>query len=365
MEFRETKKLGGWQVELVDGSTTLSWCSIVNRQMRIGTARVSVGGIGGVGTLREHRRKGYSRRVMERAMEVVEREGYDISFLHGIQNFYHRFGFVTCMPEHSFSLDTRDAERAVGKSHLRRMRDSDLPQIVRLYNRDNNRRTGSAVRRLGTWRGFVIGTWWSRPAGTRVVVDGRDRVLGYVVYDDIDDCCRAAEVGGSGEEVYATILTFLAKRAVALRRERVWADIPADHPFAVYCRDYGLRLNTHYTRNERHMGRIANFTSCVTAVLPELERRWGPGERDQHIGLRTDVGEGTLLWKGDSLVFDPGVASGAVRLSQQKFMQWLMGYVTPLDMVAMRRVAVRVAQRPLVERLFPRQDAQLWWADRF
>lgn len=365
MEIRETRKRGGWQVELIDVSTALSWCSIVDRQMRIGAARVSVGGIGGVGTLPEHRRKGYSRRVMERALEVIEREGYDLAFLHGIQDFYHRFGFVTCMPEHSFWLDTRDAERAVGKARLRRMRDSDLPQIVRLYNRDNDLRTGSAVRQLGTWRGFVIGTWWSHPAGTRVVVDDRDRVRGYVVYDDIDDCCRAAEVGGSGEEVYATILAFLAKRAVALRRERVWADIPADHPFAVYCREFGLHLNTHYTRNERHMGRMANFDSCVAAILPELEHRWGPGDRDQRVGLRTDAGCGTLRWKGDSLLFDRGVASGAVRLSQQQFMQWLMGYVTPLDLVAMRRVAVRVTQRQLLERLFPRQDAQLWWADRF
>ena len=87
MEIKETRIEEGWKVELVDGDRAISWCSVVDCRMRIGEALVDVGGIGEVETLREFRRKGYSRQVMEAAVALMERERYDISFLHGIQDF--------------------------------------------------------------------------------------------------------------------------------------------------------------------------------------------------------------------------------------------------------------------------------------
>ena len=128
MEIRETRRGTGWKVELFDGERSISWCSLADCRMRIGESVVAMGGIGGVGTLPEFRRKGYSRQVMEAAIAVMEREKYAISFLHGIQEFYHRFGFITCMAEHEFSLDTRDLSSrrgvtvAINLSNSARMR---------------------------------------------------------------------------------------------------------------------------------------------------------------------------------------------------------------------------------------------------
>ena len=60
--LRERSVSEGWRVELIDPSAghdePLSWCTVVDLKQRIGSAVVSVGGIGGVGTRAEHRRKG-------------------------------------------------------------------------------------------------------------------------------------------------------------------------------------------------------------------------------------------------------------------------------------------------------------------
>ena len=302
---------------------------------------------------------------MEAALALMVRERYDISFLHGIPDFYHKYGFVTCMAEHEFWLDTRDAERAPQGAKTRRMKKGDLAQIVRIYSRDNATRTGSALRDLSTWQGFKIGTWWTLPAQVRVVVDGGDRVIGYVVYDDVDDCCRAAEVGGRGEDVYAAILRFLALRGVRLRREKVWANLPEDHPFAAYCREYGMRLNTQYPRNGRGMGRIITLDSCMERLLPELARRWGGDDRGDSLCIRTDIGAGTLSWQQGKLVFAGRRNREEAQLSQEHLMQLIMGYVRPGDLVDRGRMVVPARKSELLERLFPLQQAQLWWADRF
>ena len=366
MQIRETRRRNSWKIELFEDDRSISWCSVIDCRIRIGASVVTMGGIGGVGTLREFRRQGYSRQVMEAALAMMERERYGISLLHGIQDFYHHFGYVTCMAEHEFSLATRDAERC-GRSgaKTRRLKTGDLPAIARLYNRDNAARTGSAVRDPRRWRGFRKGTWWSTPAATQVVGDGRDRIIGYVVYDDIGNFCRAAEIGGLGEPVFTAILDFLARRAIKLRLERVWVNAPSDHPFAIYCRDFGLRLNSLYPRNERSMGRIIDFRTCIESALPTLARRWGHDQRGLRLAIRTDAGGGTLSWRDEQLILEEGVHGRCVRLNQEQLMQLLMGYARPSDLKGLGRMTVPAKQQELLERLFPLQHAQLWWPDRF
>jgi predicted acetyltransferase len=148
MKLNEVKGDHGWKVEIVKDDQSISRLWIVDRQMRIGRCPVYTGGIAGVGTNPEFRNQGLSRRVLEASVELMRRENYDASFLFGIRDFYHKFGFGTCMPERLLHLDTRDAERAEKSLAMRSMRRSDFAQIARLYNRDNAERTASATSSL-------------------------------------------------------------------------------------------------------------------------------------------------------------------------------------------------------------------------
>ncbi|MEW6752744.1 MAG: hypothetical protein AB1505_17445 [Candidatus Latescibacterota bacterium] len=172
-------------------------------------------------------------------------------------------------------------------------------------------------------------------------------------------------MGGDGEEVHAAILSLLARRAVRLRRETVHVHAPPDHPFAVYCRRYGLRLHSLYPRAEKFMGRIVTLDSCLRALLPELAWRWGAGERKERVGLRTDLGSATFSWQGSGLSVARVAGPGALRLTQQELMQLIAGYLRPRDLPSRPRRGWPPGRAALLERLFPLQEAQLWWADRF
>ncbi len=366
MDINRQRTANGWKISLVRAGLPVSWCSIVERTMRFGTARLNVGGIGGVGTLDEFRKRGYARRVLEDAVSTMAQSGYDLSFLHGIQDFYCKFGFVTCMAEYESWLETREAERTRGPLRTRRLRRSDLPQVIDIANRDADQRTGSAVRRAGQWHGFTVGTWWTVPARAQVVIDRQGAIAGYVVVDDTPAACRVSEVGGGGEGVYPTMIEYLWRRAVRLRRENIWVHLPEDHSFSVYCRRFGLRSHTLYPRAQKGMGRIIDLHSCMRQLCSELANRWRRSGAPQAVlGLRTEIGTGRLRMDGDMLVWEEGPSGEGICLTQQDLTQLIFGYVRPSDLENWGRICVPTAQRELAEGLFPLQQAHLSWADRF
>ncbi len=365
MELKESKINGGWKVEIVEGERSVSRLWIVDRQMRVGRCPVLLGGIAGVGTDSQYRLRGLSRRVMNASLELMRREGYDASFLYGISDFYDKFGFVTCMPERRLYVNTRDAERAAKKLSLRASRPGDLASIARIYNRDNARRTASVVRDR-KWGGFTMGSNFGVPVKASVVVDAQQRVCGYVAYDAVEERCRAAEVGGEGEAVFSTILHFLARRAVALRRRELSLSMPVDHPFAHYCRSFGCRDSTHFSRNAGPMGCIVNLPSFIGKIAPELEERWGAADRGLALELKTDIGRCALGWKRGKLAVSEKLEGALVaRLKQDALMQLAMGYLTAGDLRNAAKLRAGRETVALLERLFPLQTAHMWWSDRF
>lgn len=362
MELQEKREPGGWKVEIIREGRSISRLWIVDVQMRIGAGVVKVGGIAGVGTDRQYRNQGLASRVLEASLALMLREGYEVSVLFGIQDFYHRFGFATCIPEHNLRLDTCDAERVSKQLRLRPYRKADRAAITRLYNRQNEGRTGSVVRDPKTWKGIEKGSGFGVEAGIQVAVNGADQVQGYVVYDAVPDRCRAAELGGQGAPVFDTLLWFLARRAVELRREQISLSLPPDHPFAHHCRPLGCKVDTQYPRNAGPMGRIINLQGCMEKVLPELGRRW---QGTQSLGIKTDLGTCVLQGQRGRLRLGQEPFRSGLRLGQETLLQLLMGYCAPGELLAAGRLQAPRPCHALLERLFPLTQAHMWWPDRF
>jgi predicted acetyltransferase len=71
----------------------------IDLPMRIGDAVIRMAGIGDVYTEREHRMKGYMRYLYEDTLTYMTEEGYDVSMLFGIPDFYTKFGYAVCLPQ--------------------------------------------------------------------------------------------------------------------------------------------------------------------------------------------------------------------------------------------------------------------------
>ena len=356
----------GWKVEILHQGKSISRLWIADRHMRIGAASLSIAGIAGVGTDHEHRKRGLALRVLNKSLHLIQEEGYDASFLFGIEDFYHRVGFSTCMPEHGFAIDTRAAETVRSPLRTRPMKETDLKAVGTIYAQQNSLRTGSVVRPRA-WRRFPMGSGFGVSAMARIVhaPGARERVLGYVLCDDVSDRCRVAEAGGTGDDVNAAIVGFLAQRAVQLRREWISASVPQDHAFAVYCRRLGYRDETRYPRNAGAMGRALDWTRFFTALAPELEHRW-PGDALRQLSVRSDDGAVTLDRRRGRIHVSEGSTGRPLCVSDSALlMQLAMGFRDADDAIGAGTLTGNGTQLALARALFPLRVAHMSWPDRF
>ncbi len=141
-----------WRLSLQLAGDEVGALWTVKLRMRIGSAKVRTGGIKNVNTAEKHRLKGYASGGMQAAFELMKNSGYGMSILFGIPDFYHRFGYAAVFPESWLYVKTTDLLRAEARGATQNMkRKTDLPEMLRWYNRNNSERTGSVIR-TKSWR---------------------------------------------------------------------------------------------------------------------------------------------------------------------------------------------------------------------
>lgn len=339
--------------------------------LRIGSAVIKMGGIGGVWTDENHRMKGYARRVMEDAIRMMQEEDFDVSALFGITDFYDKFGFAVALPEYKLMLTTREAERAQKRFRIRKIRKKDWEALLDLYAQSNRTRTGSAVRSLSEWKGFRMGSRWHVRAEALLITDDAGAPLAYAVYDDVRDRCAVAEVGYGDEAAFETLVHALVRRAVALRTEKITLFLPPDHPFSAFCRRYGCDVQITYPRNGNGMMRIIHLKPLMQKVCPVLEERL---QRATHTSawqgkssIYTDIGAVTLVRDHKGLHVHEHSLDAPYRLDlpQSKLIQLIMGYRPIRDLLLDPDVTATDAFVPMLEVLFPPGYPYIWWPDRF
>jgi len=365
-----TKRSGRRQRrELAVGGETVSQLSVLDAHIWMMGVRLRMGGIGGVHTRREHRMKGYARRLLEDTVRYMAEEGFDVSMLFGIPDFYDRFGFAPCLPEHRVCIATRDAERAAEGAEgydVRPAKGDDFPWIVGLYNADNRHRPAAVVRNERSFTSFAKGTEYDRPGEAFVVIDSHGNRVGYVGYDRSETEVRAFEANAADRGAFWRMLYELATMAVRRRAGEVQLHMASDHPFVRFARRYGARTSTHHPRTGGGMMRIINQRGLFRKLRPALVRRL---EETPFAGqplalcIETDLGVTRLrLGPRNSELHGP---ARRLALPQQKLMQLLVGYRRADDVALEPDVTVDQEAIPLLDALFGGRSPYVWQPDRF
>ena len=357
------------RASLTVGDEAASGMVIWKHDMRIGTAVVRMGGIGGVQTKRGHRRKGYAAQVMRAGVKYMQEHDFDLSILFGIQDFYHRWHYVPVMAGSVLRLATRDAERAAKRHGVRAAREGDMIAIRRMYHRNSYGKTGRLMRPRRGWRGFRLGSHWGTGAVAYVIVQ-KDRVVGYFVLDDRADRCVVAELGYDDVDVFRSMVKVFAQEAIKRRTGTVEVHVPSDHPFVEHAMLYGAELVQTYSRNSGAMGAIMNQQSLFEKLPGELGgrlSRGGFGEWSGKIGIISDLDKSVLSVKGGEVRLSPRSRKldGRLRLSQEKLMQLVMGYRSLGVLSSDKGVRVTGSVEAVLEALFVKGCPYVWPPDRF
>ncbi|MCL5998859.1 MAG: GNAT family N-acetyltransferase [Chloroflexi bacterium] len=275
MDIR-TRDEGRYHIrEMLVDDQLVSWLTIIDYQMRIGSAVVRMAGIGGVETHHKHRMQGHMRVLFEDTVQYMLAQGYDISMLFGIPNFYPKFGYAVCLPWPKATVQTRDAELAQTEAvpcNMRPVGPDDLSAIIDLYNQRNASRTCSLVRTAEYFKGFTKGTGWDTRTEAITLEDGQGGFAGYAAWDKSDQTVNVVEVESISPSFYPALLYEFARQAIARRCGHITLFMPPDHPFAQFVQRYGCEWSIKYMRHSDGMMRILNQASLIEKITPELKR---------------------------------------------------------------------------------------------
>ncbi|KZE63762.1 hypothetical protein AWM68_11650 [Fictibacillus phosphorivorans] len=163
----------------------LSKLHILSLEISIDNKRFPMGGIAGVATWPEHRRKGSVTRLLQKALLSMKEKGQTISLLHPFNiQFYRRFGWELTASVNKYTLEKSDL-----------IRYEEVPGTVsRLTEEDGNSLLNAVYEEwFQTYNHLLVRTddWWNN----HVFTEGYNRII----YRDEDGvpkgylCCKAAD----------------------------------------------------------------------------------------------------------------------------------------------------------------------------
>jgi hypothetical protein len=384
---------------------------IIPMLMRIGAAVVRMDGIGGVSTDEAYRNRGYSRRVMETALEQMRSGDAALSTLFGIQDFYQKFGYETTGPEYTVVAPFQDAKMATLSLPpgwiFRSLTIEDMPAVMRLYHANTRRATGALVRhdadddpteteRLANSdpeaRKIGMRAWNRLRAVTAEPSEDECRVL-------VDDSGRIAAYAWFGANkrnwwmsvrrrnfpnafhIAEPMARDPAAADVLLAACRIWATdagndydaiglaIPPEGMLAWAAAYQGGQLFSAYTRGGDFMGRVVNVESLLRQMLPEfIERVRNTGVRFYgQLKIVTEEGGASMYISPDGawIDWDSGGKRLTAEMPQAVLARLCLGGFDTGDILSRLPTKPTAETAALLNVLFPRRAPHIYPVDRF
>ena len=361
------------RVVVVNGQM-VSTLRVWEREMRIGSIAIPMGGIGGVGTHLDHQGAGYATALMKDTTAYMGTVGYDVGVLFSAIPcaFYRKLGWAS-VPLAGFRV-TRRRNIGLGETewHVEPFDEGrDLEPAIALYDKHNAQQSGSLVR--------TRSYWGSGPARLRgilptVVARQGNRLGGYLNFQVEGKSANILEV--AHDQTQPQALTALVSHLLQVCEregvEELYGDIPHRHPMVSLLVE-GTAGDTFLTGNSAMMLYPVNLPALLQRLLPELQARLDAANQkfppvslcfavnDQEAGLR-------LLDNGTLQTFDPDEKAIRLALTGHLFWRALLGESSwgqlepTLDQ---QGIVVETEIAALLSILFPQQEVIFWGPDHY
>jgi predicted N-acetyltransferase YhbS len=351
----------GWWGDRVVGNVT-----VLRVPVRLGSVVLETAGIAGVCADPRARKQGIASALMPEALKASKEAGLCFSLLFGIDNFYHRFGFVPAWADHEMRVKPEELPGSP-RWKTRKAGKGDVPRMMEYYNRLYGGWDGSCVRDPAIFlrgknniflvlRGPRTGDW-------------AYAILRAVQWEDRDHL-RLIEAAGTGADWPDAVLCETAHYARKVERDSVIIRMPVSHPV---CRPLTFRNatgRTNYVRNGAAMGAVLDFAGLARTMAPEWCRRIGEaGLAVPREGLAIRFREEHYRWWPDRA---DGRAERLERAAARMDMEFndalarlVMGHGEPEEIVRHYAMRVRPEALPIVRAIFPARSNAFSALDHF
>ena len=178
---------------ILDDGEIVSHVGLTQQWASIFGCTVGVGCIGGVGTYKEHRGKGYATRLFDDASAKCYSEGFDFMIVSGDRSLYRRAGCRKVGHDYDATITASHAQRLDTGASIVACTKADIPTLSAIYRTE-------PVRFLRPPRMYEHAFQCNRFSGVWLIKKG-DSVRGYVIASQGRETVRLAEYAGERSSI--------------------------------------------------------------------------------------------------------------------------------------------------------------------
>ncbi|MGQ8875732.1 GNAT family N-acetyltransferase [Paenibacillus sp. TSA_86.1] len=319
-----------------------------------------MGGIAGVATWPEYRRKGWVAGLLQYALEEMNRNKQSISFLHPFSfSFYRKYGWETYVEYKKYKLSTSELPAKKPTPGTIKRGNPELAVLKQVYETYAARYNGSLNRDDAWWENSVYIKKGSKRA---VYYDEADVPQGYVLYEVKDSKFTIGEMIHLNEEARQGLWTFIANHDSMINEVTLQA--PASDMLA-------FQLDNPRIQQEvvpYFMARIVSveqfisqypFASQDSPVQIWLEVEdayapWNEGVWELNVAMNGTAS----IWKTAESEREDQLDQ-PIRLNIQSLTAVLMGYRRPAEMAQIGRMEGSATAVQALEKAVPYRETYL------
>ncbi len=358
------------KLELSDGGEAVARLTIVDSEMRLLKTWLRMGGLASVRTNPAHRGKGYGRRLLLGTLDYMREEGYLVSTLFGIPDFYSNFGYATVLPRKSVvSVRTGAAEMLPGALGVREAGPADAAALLDIYHEANAERNGPLKRSKSSFSQWPdkADDWFQEPR--RILVAEENGVpVAYVVGEqrwraESKWGVRPHEIAvarAGAARAASSLIRALAQEAAQQRCEWLKFEMLPDSPLVAVLRQVGFSHEIEYSHDQGGMGRIIDLAGLAEALTETLATR--------NLALNESLRLGKLSFVCEDEQAEVVLGVGrtvAIALPQHALLQLLMGYRGIHELRLEHPTCVEQQDVAPVDALLPQGYPYMWNNDHF
>ncbi len=351
-----------WHLWIEADGELVSELWILDVKVRAWGTELLSAGVAGVETPERHRMKGYARELMESCAHFVADEGYEITTLFGIPNFYHRYGYATICPEFEIGVDASALVAEIGTATLGEATVRDMERVASMYNTAHASIDGSVVRDEGSWLGPRYGSNWDRRSRAFVRRDARGQAQAYAVIDD--DLSRGSlvitDAAAADERASVVLLAGLAEMSRSRKASAVSFRVHPEAELGRLLRDIGATLETRRPENSGYMARVVDANAVVQKRISEVRAPGAARALDVPKTLNIETNGGSQL-----LGLGGAAMDALLKVDELGLAQLLFGYQGGGAVRRSGKADARGISDELLDMMFPQNDGYCFWPDRY
>ena len=331
--------------------------------VRIGEARLKMGGLGWVATSVRHRKRGIGRKLIEDTLAYMREHGYHISMLFGIPNFYHRFGYVSALADYTILMEIAEARTFENPFKAHFATPAEIPIIQRMHNANDANAVCSLVRSAAH-----LHNKWGRWNKWRLLKDDQGKAVAYLYTVIERGCLYVTEVGISDAGVCSAVVREAARIAQSEEITQVRFCVPPIHPLARFLAQFN---STHEARIDHDAGGMmafVNIAESLESMVPEWDSLLAKSVARE---LRTEftlvIDKAPYRIRANRGAIDVATMAGACKIGLKSgdLMHLVTGYRHPGDILDERRCIMTTDARILFSAIFSKRHPYVWRFDRF